>query len=249
MRRFMRIRIRAVKNLQIALFARVYRVDLEEAAERNFRDFNTFFTRALKRDARPIGDGVVSPADGIISQAGDIYKDRLIQAKGLDFATGELLGDKKLGEEFNDGSFATIYLSPRDYHRVHIPLAGRLREMTFIPGRLFSVNPKTTTALPRLFVLNERLVTIFETDRGLMAVVFVGAIFVGSIQTVWRGEVFEKRMRRWTYGDATAFNRGDEIGRFNMGSTVIVLFQKDRVTWSEATAPGAIVAMGQTIGA
>ena len=251
-----------LKNTLIRQAIKLYRIDMAIAAEPDpaaYPCFNAFFTRPLRADARPFAEGdhtVLSPVDGAVSQSGRIIDGRIFQAKGIEYSLEELVGgEHALVEAFNGGSFATIYLSPRDYHRIHIPLAGRLTRMLHIPGRLFSVSPSTTRTVPRLFSRNERVVNLFETDAGPMAVIMVGAIFVASIDTVWAGTVAprSRSVRRWSYesGSSTepiAFERGAEIGRFNMGSTVVLLFGKDAVDWSAAMEPGAVLEMGQAIG-
>ena len=193
--------------------------------------------------------------DGIVSQAGKIEDGRIFQAKGHHYSLLELLGgDSELANEFTDGSFATIYLSPKDYHRIHIPLAGTLKKMLHVPGRLFSVSPATTRAIPNLFSRNERVVNIFETTAGPMAVIMVGAIFVASMDTVWAGTVTpsHQRVQTWEYGKPSAatirLKKGEEMGRFNMGSTVIVLFGPDKVDWSAAVKSNNKVKMGEAIG-
>jgi phosphatidylserine decarboxylase len=248
-----------LKNLLIRFVVRRYRVDLQEAMDpepTRYPSFNAFFTRALKPEVRPV-DGeesaLVSPADGSVSQAGRIEQGRLLQAKGHDYALEELLGgDRVLAERFAEGSFATIYLSPRDYHRVHMPLAGRLSRMDFVPGELFSVSDATAQLVPRLFARNERVITLFETAVGPVAVILVGAIFVGSIETVWSGEVRERRGTpvRWVYpaDEAPELPKGVEMGRFNMGSTVILVLPKDVVQWARRMQPGERLRMGERIG-
>jgi len=188
---------------------------------------------------------------------GRIQAGRIFQAKGHRFSVQELLGgDTSQAAAFEDGAFVTVYLSPRDYHRVHMPLSGRLTDMTHIPGRLFSVSPSTTLTIPRLFSRNERVVNLFETPAGPMALVLVGAIFVASMDTVWAGPVtpMSRRTTHWRYAETTpegpvALARGDEMGRFNMGSTVILLFPRDRVKWLESLGPGQSVRMGEALGA
>lgn len=241
-------------------FVRHYRVDMRLAREPDldsYANFNAFFTRALRPDARPIVGGektIACPVDGAVSQAGPIHADRIFQAKGQDYSLLQLLGgDRQWAEKFTDGSFATLYLSPRDYHRIHMPLDAKLRAMTHVPGRLFSVNAATARVIPGLFARNERVVTYFDTEAGPMAMVLVGAIFVASIETVWAGEITPpagKRVRHWDYQgeEARKFAKGEEMGRFNMGSTVIVLFGRDAVQWAEAITAGAPVQMGQQLG-
>ena len=243
-----------LKNTLIRFVSSRYDINMQEAANSDrfaYPSFNAFFTRALKADARPIDpDAVISPADGILSQAGRIIHDRLIQAKGHEYSLYALLaGDSDAASQFESGSFATVYLSPRDYHRVHMPLTGTLREMVFVPGDLFSVSEATTQLIPGLFARNERLILLFDTKRGPMAVILVGAIFVGSMQTVWQGEVKSKKIERWDYqgGNAPHFKKGEEIGRFNMGSTVIVLHTQHAVDMREQLI-GKHVQMGQAIG-
>ncbi|MEN8259409.1 MAG: archaetidylserine decarboxylase [Pseudomonadota bacterium] len=247
------------KTFFIRQVVKLYRVNLEETANPDieaYASFNDFFTRALNPDARPIAaeaNAVAGPADGAVSQAGDIVDGNIIQAKGKHFPVTALLGgDEARAEPFKGGKFATIYLSPRDYHRLHMPLTGTLKEMVHIPGRLFSVNRATADVVPGLFARNERVAAIFDTDAGPMALVLVGAIFVASIETVWEGIVTppsSPAVRVWNYPDnAPRLQRGDEMGRFNMGSTIIVLFGKDRVNWSESLTAEATVRMGETIG-
>ena len=253
--------IRWLKNALIRWFVRRYGVDMSEALEESleaYTHFNDFFTRALKHDARPMpadSHAVISPADGIISQLGNIRYGRLYQAKGHEFSLTELLGgDSTLATEFTEGKFATVYLSPRDYHRVHMPADGTLRCMIYVPGRLFSVNPATTENLPRLFACNERVVCIFDTDQGVMAVILIGAMIVASIETIWSGVVTPPRriLKAFDYTEAgrqaVHLNRGDEMGRFKLGSTAIVLFGKGQMNWLDELQPGNAVRMGQAIG-
>lgn len=219
-----------------------------------YPDFNRFFTRALRPGVRPIApdsDTVVSPADGVISQVGTIERECLLQAKNRWYSVEELLhGEPDEAGQFHGGDFVTIYLSPRDYHRVHMPYDGALQKMSYVPGRLFSVNQSTTLALPRLFTRNERIVSNFDTSFGPMAVVMVGALLVGSIEMVWEGLVTpphgQKRFTR-NYPANNYLKRGEEMGRFNMGSTVIVLLPPGTVTWLSTVIPGTRVQMGQQI--
>lgn len=252
-----RVRARPVKDILIRLFVLLYRVDMREAAEpdvRAYRDFNGFFVRALRPELRPLvagADAIAVPADSTVSACGEIRGDRLIQAKGIDYTVGDLLADG--GERaafFTGGRYATLYLSPRDYHRVHMPLDGRLAEMRYVPGRLFSVNDYSTRHLRGLFTRNERLVTIFDTAAGPMAVVLVGAMFVAGIETVWAGPLSPREpYGRWRPGgSAVHLARGAEMGRFNMGSTVIVLFGPGRAEWDDTLCPGAQVRMGGPMG-
>lgn len=244
----------------IRLFSGWYGVNLEEAADSRleaYPSFNAFFTRALKPGLRPMPEQartVVSPADGTISQIGSIDGDSIFQAKGKAFDLTALLGgEADLAALFRGGRFATIYLSPKDYHRLHMPIGGRVKEMIYVPGRLFSVNEATTTLVPGLFARNERVVVLFDSDAGPMALVLVGAIFVGSIETVWHGPVTPqpapRRLQRWDYGaSGPALERGAEMGRFNMGSTVIVLFGPGAAEWSVDLQSGDSLRLGQHLG-
>lgn len=243
-------------------FIRRYEVDMSEALEPDpdaYADFNSFFTRALRTEARPVVDGVgqiACPADGAISQLGDIQGEQIFQAKGHSYSLIELLGgSQERAKPYIGGRFATMYLSPGDYHRMHMPLSGRLVETIYIPGRLFSVAPDYTESVPRLFARNERVACIFETEAGNMAVVLVGAIFVGSIETVWAGEITPPRSKRikvtnYAAGDnVIQLERGEELGRFNMGgSTIIVLFGPGCVKWQTGLGPETRVRFGQALG-
>lgn len=255
MYRVARIEVTWFKNLIISFVVRRYRVDMRLAVNEDplsYPSFNAFFTRALKPEVRPIGaGGVISPVDGKVSQCGRIASDRLLQAKGHEFSLFALLaGDATSAAQFENGDFATIYLSPRDYHRIHMPLAGILREMVFVPGDLYSVSEATTQLVPGLFARNERVICYFDTAKGPMAVILVGAIFVGSMQTVWHGEVRGKgdQPTRWTYaGDgAPRFEAGEEIARFNMGSTVILLHPQYAADFP-SELQGRQVTMGEKI--
>ena len=259
---FTRVQTTWFKNLLINSFIRLFNVDMSEAQESNanaYADFNQFFTRPLKLDSRPIATQnhiVCSPVDGTVSQAGIIANDGIFQAKGRDFSLTKLLGDDESDALiFKEGHFATLYLSPRDYHRIHMPMRGKLRAMTHIPGSLFSVSPLSTRVVPGLFARNERLVTIFDTKLGPMGLVLVGAINVASIETVWAGAItppLGKRVCRWSYPDtgpqSIALDKGAEMGRFNMGSTVIMLFSKNTIVWDGAIRPEATVRMGSKLG-
>lgn len=247
------------KNLFIKSVIRLYGVNMDEAKFQSldyYPSFNHFFTRELKDSARPIAaeaNAIASPADGAISQAGAIKEGAIFQAKGHNYTALELLGgDVDRAKAFASGSFATIYLSPKDYHRLHMPLAGTLKEMVHIPGHLFSVNNATVNAVPNLFARNERVACIFDTEAGPMALVLVGAIFVSSIETVWHGVVTPPTIRKprvWQYqSDAPQLEKGEEMGRFNMGSTIIVLFGKDKIAWDKTLAAGESVKLGKQIG-
>ncbi len=248
-----------VKNTFIEWFTKRYGVDMSEALEENpraYENFNAFFTRALKPDARPVDnatDSVVCPADGAISQLGAIEDGRIFQAKGQMYTTQELLGgDEALAREFDGGQFATVYLSPKDYHRVHMPYSGTLRTTVAVPGDLFSVNNATANQVPRLFSRNERLVAIFDTDVGPMAVVLVGAMIVAGIETVWGGEVapIKRRIQTQDFRPQAPIelDKGEEMGRFKLGSTAVILFGKDRVRWDEAYQAGSRTRMGERLG-
>jgi phosphatidylserine decarboxylase len=249
-----------IRNLILKIFLRGYRVNLSEAVEPDpfaYPSFNAFFTRALRKDARPIAsdpDAIVSPVDGTVSQAGPIREDLLLQAKGHDYSLLELLaGDAEAANAYRNGSFTCIYLAPYNYHRIHMPIAGRARNSTYVPGALFSVNAATARALPGLFARNERLICEFDTALGRVAVILVGALFVGSIETVHLGEVNPPPRRqlapiRLDVGNGREFARGDELGRFNMGSTVVLLFERERIRWDSALVPLATTVMGRTIG-
>jgi len=243
----------------IRRFARAYRVEMAEAAQENPADyptFNAFFTRSLKADARPVDadeKSWVSPADGRVSQLGFIQSGNLLQAKSRDYRVDELLADGSLAESFLNGAFATVYLSPRDYHRVHMPCDGKLRLMRHIPGRLFSVGPNTLAGIDRVFARNERLVCVFDTHAGPMAMVLVGAINVAAIETVWAGLVTPpagKQISDYHYGADTGLNielkKGQEMGRFNMGSTVIILAPPG-VVMDEHLVPEQPIKQGELI--
>jgi phosphatidylserine decarboxylase len=246
------------KNALIGTFAKRYRVDLDEAENpdiTSYENFNAFFTRALKSGARPADadpDAVLCPADGRISQAGPIEHGRIFQAKGFDFGTGELLGDDSRAAAYHDGSFLTVYLSPRDYHRVHMPLAGELVETVHVPGRLFGVAPFAVAAIPRLFARNERLVCHFDSALGPFTVVLVGAMLVSGIATVWDGVVVPPYagaiVRRDCRGRGIWLKRGAELGRFEMGSTVIVLLPAKLGHVAAQLVAEQAVRVGQKVG-
>jgi phosphatidylserine decarboxylase len=255
-----RVKTRWWKQALIGAFRRRFDVRLDEAQQTDanaFVNFNAFFTRALRPEARPLAQGadsIAGPVDGRVSQAGHIEGDRIFQAKGHDYSLQELLGgDADLAARFSGGDFATLYLSPRDYHRIHMPLIGTLTETVYVPGRLFSVAPHTVTTVPRVFARNERLVAVFETEAGPMAMVLVGALFVACIETVWAGVVTPPhgyRVRRTDFrADKTVqLARGAEMGRFNMGSTVILLFGPRCVQWAANLTAGQPLRMGEAIG-
>ncbi|WP_330961714.1 archaetidylserine decarboxylase [Photobacterium sp. 53610] len=248
-----------VTTAVIRWFINRYKVDMSEARHEDpayYASFNDFFVRELKEDARPLNeenDVFCHPADACVSQLGPIEKGQLIQAKGHTYEAVELLGgDQTLADEFADGEFATLYLSPRDYHRVHMPCDGTLRQMIYVPGDLFSVNPLTAENVPNLFARNERVVCIFDTEFGPIAQVLVGATIVGSIETVWAGTIAPPRgqiVRRWDYPaegeQAITLKKGEEMGRFKLGSTVINLFPKDMVSFEPSLAPNVPTRMGE----
>ncbi|MBD8575580.1 phosphatidylserine decarboxylase [Pseudomonas syringae] len=253
-------RVRWFKNAFTAWFARRYQIDMSQAQVEDltaYEHFNAFFTRSLKPDARPLDatpGAILSPADGAISQLGLIEQGRIFQAKGHSYSVLELLGgDPAVSAPFMGGEFATVYLSPKDYHRVHMPLAGTLREMIYVPGRIFSVNQTTAENVPELFARNERVVCIFDTERGPMAMVLVGAMIVASIETVWAGLVTppKRTLKTVRYDEAARapihLEKGAEMGRFKLGSTVIVLFGPEQVKWAEHLAAESKVNMGQAL--
>lgn len=259
MSKFTHSEIKAWKNLMIKQIIKFYGVNMSEAKEQNidnFSSFNHFFTRELKSDVRPvttIKNAIACPADGTVSQAGLIEQGGIFQAKGMSFSATNLLGaDKNRANPFEQGSFTTIYLSPKDYHRLHMPVKGTLTEMIHIPGRLFSVNNATTNSVPGLFAKNERVACFFDTELGPMVLVLVGAIFVSSIETKWHGVVTpptRDSVRSWKYqNNEIVIAKGEEIGRFNMGSTIIVLFGKDKIKWNDNFKPGNKVKLGEMIG-
>lgn len=217
----------------------------------NYCDFNAFFTRLLKPQLRPLAKDLISPADGEISEIGKIHEGHIFQAKNHHFSLSTLFGgDNELASLFENGEYATFYLSPKDYHRVHMPISGQLKLMMHIPGKLFSVNQRTARTVPDLFAKNERVITLFETEKGKVAVILVGAMIVASIATQWAGIVTPPRkfgIQRWTYDDII-LEKGEEMGHFQLGSTVIVLFQANQVKWDASLKNGYIVKMGQKIG-
>ena len=247
-----------LKNWVIRIFVRHFKVDMTEAIEPDptrYACFNDFFTRALRDGARPLAESdLVCPADGAISQLGPIEFGRIFQAKGQLFSTVELLGgDTQRARQFIDGSFATIYLSPRDYHRVHMPITGRLIATSYIPGQLFSVNQVTAENVPRLFARNERLVCYFDTAAGPMALILVGAMIVAGIETVWSGQVAPPTsspvFRDYvSLPEPVELEQGAEMGRFMLGSTVILLFPKGAVEFDASYLAGSATRLGETLG-
>jgi len=259
-------KLKPLKNFIIRWFVRHYRVDMSLAENEDptsYQNFNHFFTRPLKPLVRPLCDepnSVACPVDGTISQMGTIEADRIFQAKGHSFTLGPLLAYRSPWvENFHDGQFVTIYLSPKDYHRIHMPIDGTLKQMSYVPGTLFSVSPLTTRMVPDLFARNERVLCFFETAVGPMALIMVGAMIVGSIETTWQGKISPphgKETKHWQYNSPYThpsrsgpyhLRKGAEVGRFNMGSTIILLFKKNAVRWSNTVTPDALVQMGINI--
>jgi phosphatidylserine decarboxylase len=249
-----------LKNALIGSFVRHYQPQMHDALEPDpyaYQSFNEFFTRALRYDARPLDrneNTCVSPVDGCISQLGALHDDQILQAKGLHYSLTSLLDEQtEFVDYFRNGSFATIYLAPFNYHRIHLPLNATLRAAWYQPGDLFSVNATTAAHVAGLFARNERIVCIFETDRCRFALIMVGALFVGSMSTIWHGEVTAHRSRQRQILALEHLKaplqqaRGAEIGRFNMGSTVILLFPRDAIRWREPCQPGAPLQMGQAL--
>ena len=242
-----------VKNLAIQAFKAQYGIDLsiaEQSDALKYKSFNEFFTRALKDGVREIDadqTSIVSPADGAISQLGKIKDGDVFQAKGQSFSVDKLIGDPQLAAPFINGEFATVYLSPRDYHRVHMPFAGTLTETLYIPGELFSVNQTTAENIPGLFARNERMVCLFDTELGRMAVVLVGAMIVAGIETVATGKVKPTGRLELNQHDL-ALEKGAELGRFYLGSTAVVLFEQNKITWDEQFKANSIVVMGEALG-
>jgi phosphatidylserine decarboxylase len=250
----------AMKNRVVRWFIERYGVDMKEALEEDpeaYPSFNSFFTRELKPGLRPVDERksiLVSPVDGAISQLGSVTDDRVFQAKGQSFSLTELLGgDHQRASEFANGEFATIYLSPKDYHRIHMPMAGTLREMTYVPGKLFSVNPTTAQQVPNRFARNERVACVFDTEAGPMAMVLVGAMIVGSMETTWAGVVAPDSggVSSTSYNHLQTpiqFEKGEEMGRFRLGSTVVMVMPKGAVSWNDDQTAGKTVRMGESFG-
>lgn len=252
-------RIEWIKQPFINWFIQRYQVDMSIAKEPDpcsYSNFNEFFTRPLADGQRPIAEStnaIVCPADGCISQIGNIHNGHIFQAKGQEYSLLELVGgDVDMAKQFVDGSFATIYLSPKDYHRVHMPLSGTLQTMIHVPGDLFSVNETTAGNVPRLFARNERVIALFDTESGPMAVILVGAMIVASIETVWAGLVtpIKKCVQTTHYQqqETIYLNKGEEMGRFKLGSTAIVLLGKDAAKWNDDLIANSPTVMGTKIG-
>jgi phosphatidylserine decarboxylase len=250
-----------IKNPFIYLFMRHFKVDLSESVTgdyRQFENFNAFFTRSLLEGVRPLQGGdqaIVSPADGAISQLGKLQDNLLLQAKGISYSAVDLLGGLAHdAEEFRNGSFVTVYLSPRDYHRVHMPIAGTLRSTVYVPGRLFSVNQRTTERVNGLFTRNERLVCLFDTPAGPMALIMVGAMIVAGIETVWGGQACPNQHGRLRtdfseQSPPITLDKGAEMGRFKLGSTVILLFGTDAVELENEIQPDNQIKLGEALAA
>jgi phosphatidylserine decarboxylase len=246
------------KNILIKLFISVFDVDMSLANNpdpESYSSFNTFFTRELSPEARPISldeKTILSPVDGAVSQVGNIQNDTIIQAKGKSYTLKDLLVEDKLVTMFTGGTFATLYLSPKDYHRIHMPVSGQLKRMIYVPGKLFAVNSHTVRVVDSVFARNERVINIFNTDTGAMAMVMVGALNVGSMDTVWAGQITPAKDRvindtQYSEGDVQ-LQQGQEMGRFNMGSTVILLFPKDAMQWSDEMMAEKTIIVGEGIG-
>ena len=253
----MRCEIRWLKNFLIWFISRVAGIDVNEALSpdpSDYASFNAWFTRALKPDARTFDtdpQAFLSPCDGRVSETGSLVENRILQAKGKDYSLQELLANDPVCRQFTGGYFSTIYLSPRDYHRIHMPIAGRLQRMIHVPGRLFSVAPYTVRQVPGLFARNERVISIFETESGPLIMVLVGAMLVSSTETVWAGEITPNKNKNVTVTDYPdeniSLSKGDEMGRFNMGSTVILLMPTGTVTGLDELVAGTAVKVGQRL--
>ena len=243
----------ALTTRLIAWFVQRYQVNMAEAANpdlASYATFNDFFTRSLRPGVRPMAEaGLICPVDGAISQFGSIQGQQIFQAKGHHYSCTALVGgDAALASQFDDGHFATLYLSPRDYHRIHMPCDGQLLRMTYVPGDLFSVNPTTARGVPGLFARNERVVCVFEGASGPFVMVLVGATIVGSMATVWHGPINNPRAGKlcgWRYEDQSIkLKQGDEMGRFLLGSTVVMLFPKGPLAFNPSWQPGGSVRLG-----
>jgi phosphatidylserine decarboxylase len=251
-----RVRSPWFKNSLIRGFLKIFAVDMREAAETDpyrYATFNEFFTRELRSGTRPIAAGedqIACPVDGRVSECGAITGDSLLQAKGRHYTLPDLLAGQPWAARFAGGSFATIYLAPFNYHRIHMPVDGRLLDTVYVPGRLFSVNDTTAQRVPRLFARNERVLTLFDGGFGAFSVVLVGALNVGSIATVWAGDITPATRRVVTRipSPDIALAKGAELGRFNMGSTVILLFESHRAAWDPALSRGSVVRLGEPLG-
>jgi phosphatidylserine decarboxylase len=255
--KFAGARLGATTTAFIRWFVKRYNVNMLEAANpdvASYATFNEFFTRPLKAGARPLAAAdFICPVDGAISQFGAIQKDQIFQAKGHSYSTTALVGgDAQVAAEFENGSFATLYLSPRDYHRIHMPCDGTLRSMTYVPGDLFSVNPTTARGVPGLFARNERVVCVFDSERGPWVMTLVGATIVGSMATVWHGQVNPPRLPQvteWHYdAGKVVLRQGEELGRFLLGSTVVMLFPQNTLAFNPQWAPAKPLVLGEAMG-
>ena len=255
--KFANARLGSLTTYVIRWFAGRYGVNMQEALNpdmASYASFNEFFTRPLRDGARPLAEAdLICPVDGAISQFGIIERDQIFQAKGHSYSTAALVGgDRELAAQFQDGSFATLYLSPRDYHRIHMPCDGRLIRMIYVPGALFSVNPTTARGVPGLFARNERVVCVFDSEQGQFVLTLVGATIVGSMATVWHGVINPPRLRdvrEWHYHEGqVVLKKGDEMGRFLLGSTVVMLFPKNRLEFNPAWEPMRTIRMGEMMG-
>jgi phosphatidylserine decarboxylase len=246
-----------VTQVLIKLFIKAFKINMQEAMYEEpsaYNTFNAFFTRELKSGIRPIieGDDILcQPVDGKVSQYGDIIGDQVFQAKGHNYSVTTLLGGKpELAECFKGGKFVTIYLAPRDYHRIHMPIAGKLTDTLHVPGELFSVNPLTAENVPGLFARNERVVTIFDTSVGKVALVLVGATIVASIETVWAGNITPpagKYVQHWQHSqEDISLNKGEEMGRFKLGSTVVLCFESNKIAFEDLSA-GDVTILGEAL--
>ena len=255
-----RIQYKPWKNFLIKTFVKYFKVDMSQAiwsSEEDYSSFNAFFTRHLKPGARSWKKDkklILSPVDGAISQIGIINNDKLIQAKGIDYTLTQLLAnDVEAVKTFHDGNFTTLYLSPRDYHRIHMPVSGELIKTTFVPGDLFPVNTSSVRTVDQLFARNERFISLFKTELGLVAQIMVGATFVGSMETVFAGQITPTKRREISIKkyeeEAIQLNQAEEFGLFNMGSTVILLFEKDKISWLEELKENDPIQVGQVIAA
>ncbi len=262
-RKATRVRTPWFKNALIRGFLKLFDVDMQDAVEIDplrYPTFNEFFTRALRPETRPFAPdpgAIACPVDGTVSECGAIVGNSLLQAKGRYYTLNDLLAGRSWARTFEGGSFATIYLAPFNYHRIHMPLRGRVEETWYVPGRLFSVNALTARFVPRLFARNERIVTLFDSPAGAFALVMVGALNVGSMATVWAGDIAPgvssggqpQRVTTRLPNSTLSLDRGAEMGRFNMGSTVILVFAPGRVQWRAGLGNGQELRMGDTLGA
>lgn len=252
---FANVRTPFLKNAFINNFIKIYHVEMHDAVIEDptaYASFNDFFIRQYKSSVRPIAAGdhaIACPIDGTVAQMGKIQQKQLLQAKNFYFNLDTLLGnDLELSQQFYDGAFTTLYLAPHNYHRVHMPIAGKLIKTIYVPGSLFSVNRITSEIVPQLFSRNERLICIFETDAGLMSVIFVGALIVGSIKTTWMEKPIRANEIITQTHSMVAFNKGDELGYFKLGSTVILLFQPNKIEWLANLEANTSVKFGELIG-